>query len=97
VFLIGIHLQGNLGRNVFLNWSIIDSRTNSPLWDPIYNQTAAKFRPRGPDQVRQWPIWAPSPPRRGKFSLRATLIDEKHQPLDEAESTPFTLTKAPSP
>jgi hypothetical protein len=97
VFLIGIHLQGNLGKTVFLNWSIIDEGTGSPLRDPIYNQTAAEFRPRGPDQAREWPVWVPSPPRRGKFGFRATLIDDKHLPLYEADSKPFTLRKAPGP
>jgi hypothetical protein len=97
VFLIGIHLQGNLGRNVFLNWSIVDNATGNPLQDPIYNQTTARFRPRGPDQSREWPIWVPSPPRRGKFELRATLIDERHLPLVEADSKPFALSKGPSP
>jgi hypothetical protein len=97
VFLIGIHLQGDFGKTVLLRWSIIDNATGSALSDPIYNQPASKFRPRGPDQARQWPIWVPSPPTRGKFKLRATLLDEKHLPLDEADSKPFTLTKAPNP
>jgi hypothetical protein len=97
VFLIGIHPQGDLGRTVLLRWSIIDNATGTALPDPIYNQPASKFRPRGPDKARQWPIWVPSPPTRGRFKLRATLLDEKHLPLDEADSKPFTLTKAPNP
>ena len=97
VFLIGIHLQGDVGRTVLLKWSMIDNATGRPLSDPIYNQPAAKFRPRGPDQARQWPTWVPSPPRRGKFRFRATLLDEKQLPLDETTSKPFTVTRAASP
>jgi hypothetical protein len=96
VFLIRIHLQGNQGRRVLLRWSIIDNATGSPLQDPIYNQDQA-FQPRGPDQERQWPIWVPSPPRRGTFILRATLIDDSGHPLDQADSKPFTVAKAPGP
>jgi hypothetical protein len=96
VFLIGIHLQGNQGKTLLLKWSILDNATGSPLSDSIFNQPASKFRPRGPDQARQWPIWVPSPPRRGKFKLRATLLDEKRLPLDEADSKPFTPTKTAS-
>lgn len=97
-FLIRIHLQGDQGRRLLLRWSVIDSKTGSPLPGSTYNQDAAVLRPRGPDQERQWPIWLPSPPRRGKFVLRATLIDENemHRPVDETDSKPFTLTKAPS-
>jgi hypothetical protein len=97
-FLMGIHLQGDLGRRMLLKWSVIDRATGNPLPGPIYNQNAAEFRPRGPDQARQWPIWVPSPPRRGEFVLRATLVDEneKDRLVDQADSKPFTLKKAPS-
>jgi hypothetical protein len=96
VFLIGIRLEGNVGRTVLLRWSMIDDATGRPLSDPIYNQPAAKLRPRAADQARQWPTWVPSPPRRGKFSLRATLLDERQLPLDEATSKPFAVTRVPS-
>jgi hypothetical protein len=96
-FLIRIHLQGDQGRRMLLKWSIIDKATGSPLPDPIYNQDAGVIVSRGPDQARQLPIWVPSPPRRGKFVFRAILVDEKHLPLVQADSKPFTVTKAPSP
>lgn len=96
-FVLGIHLQGDLGRRILLKWSLVDHATNNPLRGQIYNQTAAEFRPRNNDQEREWPIWVPSPPRRGEFVLRATLVDEneKDRPVDEADSKPFTLAKAP--
>ncbi len=79
--------------------SHIDARLTSPVLRGLRasNQTAAEFRPRGPDQASEWPVWVPSPPRRGKFAFRATLIDDKHLPLYEADSKPFTLKKAPGP
>jgi hypothetical protein len=94
-FLVGIDLQGDQGKRILLNWTIIDSATGSPLTEPIYNQDAAVVRPRGPDQARQLPIWTPSPPRRGTFIFRAILLDETHRPLYQAESKPFTVSGAP--
>jgi hypothetical protein len=95
-FLLGVHLQGEQGRSHLLRWTIIDSATDSPLTDPIYNQPAAEVRPRGPDQARQLPIWIPSPPRRGKFIFRVILLDETHRPLVQADSKPFMVSGAPS-
>jgi hypothetical protein len=96
-FLIGIRLQGEQGRNLFLKWSIIDYATKTPLADPIYNQDAARVVAQSPDHARQLPIWVPSPPRRGKFVFRAMLLDETRRPLVQADSKPFTVAKAPSP
>jgi hypothetical protein len=96
-FLIRIHLQGNQGRTIRLHWSVIDVSTGNPLPGATYNQDAAAVRARGADQERQWPIWVPSPPSRGRFVLRATLLDEKRRPLDEADSKPFTVATAPGP
>ncbi len=95
-FLVGIHLQGEQGRSTFLTWAIIDKATGSPLADPIYHQDAARLQPRGPDQARQVPIWVPSPPRRGKFIFRVILLDQTHRPLDQVESKPFMVSRAPS-
>lgn len=94
-FLLGIHLQGEQGKNILIRWTIIDSATDSPLTDPIYNQPAAEVRPRGPDQARQLPIWIPSPPRRRKFIFRVILLDETHRPLVQADSKPFMVSGAP--
>ena len=79
-----------------MKWTIIDSVTDNPLTEPIYNQDAAVLRPRGPDQARQLPIWIPSPPRRGKFVLRVILLDQTHRPLVQADSKPFMVSGAPS-
>jgi hypothetical protein len=97
VFNVRVRLKGNQDARLPLRWSVIDANTGQPLRDPLYTQTATVFNPRGPDQARTWPFWVPYPPRKGKFLLRATLIDEKRQPLDEAESEPFVLARAPAP
>jgi hypothetical protein len=97
VFNVRVRLRGNEGTPLPLRWSIIDAGTRKPLRDPLYSQTATVFKPRGPDQARTWPFWVPYPPRKGKYRLRATLVDEKRQPLDEAESDPFVLARAPAP
>ncbi len=93
-FLVTIRIQGNQGKNILLKWTIIDSATEQPLTDPIYNQEAARLQPRSPDQTRQLPIWAPSPPRRGKFIFRVTLLDQTHRPLYQTEKT-FMVSTAP--
>jgi hypothetical protein len=95
-FLLDIHLQGDQGQHIVLRWSLIDAVTGNPLPGPTYNQDAAELIAHVQDQERQWPIWVPSPPRRGRFVLRTILLDNKRRPLAEADSRPFTLTKAPS-
>jgi hypothetical protein len=97
VFNVRVRLQGNQDSRLPLRWSIIDANTGEPLRDPIYNQTATVFQPRGPDHARTWPFWVPYPPRKGRFFLRTTLLDEKRQPLDEAESKPFAVARTPAP
>ena len=97
VFNARVRLRGNEDTPLPLRWSMIDAETRKPLRGPIYNQTATVFKPRGPDQARTWPFWVPHPPRTGRFLLRATLIDEKRQPLDDSESDPFTFARAPAP
>jgi hypothetical protein len=97
VFNVRVRLQGNQDKRLPLRWSIIDASTGQPLRDPLYTQTATVFEPGGPSHARTWPIWVPFPSREGKFRVRATLIDEKRQPLDEAESEPFVLARAPAP
>jgi hypothetical protein len=97
VFNVRVRLRGNQNNRLPLRWSIIDASTGQPLRDPLYTQTATVFEPGGPSHARTWPIWVPFPPRKGKFLLRATLIDEKRQPLDEAESEPFLVARAPAP
>lgn len=94
-FLLGVHLQGDQGKKILLKWNMVDTTTGRPLTEPIYNQNAAVVRPRGPDQARQLPIWTPSPPRRGRFTFRAVLLDETHRPLVQAESKPFTAGGVP--
>ena len=96
-FLIGIHLQGQQGRSVYLKWSVIDNVTGNSLADPIYNQVAGRVVARGSDQAREWPIWVPSPPRRGRYVLRVILLDETQRPLVEADSEPFTVNEASGP
>jgi hypothetical protein len=96
-FLVRIHLQGTQRRTIRLHWSVIDVATGNPLPGATYNQDAAVIRARGPDQETQWPIWTTSPERHGRFVLRTILLDEKRRPLDEADSKPFTVTKAPGP
>jgi hypothetical protein len=95
-FLLDIHLQGDQGQHIVLRWSIVDDVTGNPLPGATYNQDAAELIAHVQDQERQWPIWVPSPPRRGRFVLRTILLDNKRRPLAEADSKPFTLTKAPS-
>jgi hypothetical protein len=94
-FLVDIHLQGDRGQHIVLRWSIVDEATGNPLPGPTYNQDAAALVAEVQDQERQWPIWVPSPPRRGRFALRIILLDPKRLPLAEADSKPFTLTRAP--
>jgi hypothetical protein len=94
-FLIRVHLQGDQGRRLLLRWSLIDAKTDTPLSGDTYNQDAAMLRPRGPDQARQWPVWVPSPPKRGRYLLRASLVDENEmrRPVDQADSRPFAVAK----
>ena len=94
-FLVDIHLQGDQGQHIVLRWSIVNEATGNPLPGPTYTQDAANLVARVQDQERQWPIWVPSPPTRGRFALRIILLDTKRRPLAEADSRPFTLTKAP--
>ncbi len=97
VFNARVRLQGKPGRQLPLRWSMIDASTGESLRDPLYTQTATIFKPSGPSHARTWPFWVPYPPRKGTYRVRATLVDEKRQPLDEAESEPFTLARAPGP
>ena len=76
---------------------MIDASTGEPLRDPLYTQTATIFKPSGPNHAEAGRSGVPYPPRKGRYRVRATLIDEKRQPLDEAESEPFTLARAPAP
>jgi hypothetical protein len=96
VFVTRVRLKGNQAKRVSVRWSVIDD-AGQPLAGRIYTQTAVVFVPRGPNQARTWPIWVPSPPAKGTYRLRVTLVDQKRQPLDEANSDPFTLTRAPEP
>jgi hypothetical protein len=93
-FTVGIHLQGEQGRNTFLMWTVLDDATGIPLAEPIYHQEAARLQPRGPDQSREVPIWIPSPPRRGKFDFQVILLDQNHRPLVRAQQT-FVVDRAP--
>lgn len=95
-FLVDIHLQGDRGQHIVLRWSVVDEATGDPLPGPTYNQDAATLVAEVQDQERQWPIWVPSPPTPGRFALRIILLDPKRLPLAEADSKPFTLTRAPS-
>jgi hypothetical protein len=97
VFTVRVRLQGHQGELLPLRWTVVDTKTLEHLSGPTYNQTAVKFKPQGQDHARTWPIWVPAPDRRGTFFLRTTLVDEKRQPLDEADSQPFTLRRAPPP
>ncbi len=94
-FLVDIHLQGDRAQHIVLRWSIVDEATGNPLPGTTYNQDAADLVARVQDQEREWPIWVPSPPSRGRFALRIILLDSQRRPLAEADSKPFTLTKAP--
>lgn len=95
-FLLDIHLQGDQGQHIILRWSLIDAATGNALPRPTYDQDAAELVAQVQDQERQWPIWVPSPPRRGRFVLRTILLDTNRRPLAEADSKPFTVSKTPS-
>ena len=96
VFTVRLRAKGREGQKLGLRWSLVDVETSKRLRGPIYNQPPAWFKPSGPNQARTWPIWVPHPPWKGKFVLRADLIDGKRQPLDQAESEPFGVARTPA-
>jgi hypothetical protein len=94
-FRVGVHIQGEQGKSSFLTWTVIDSATGNPLPESIYHQEAGRFEPRNQDQFRQVPVWVPSPPKRGKFMFRVTLLDHNRLPQDQTE-VPFTVSTTPA-
>jgi hypothetical protein len=95
-FGVRVRLKGNEGIRLPLRWTVVRANTGMPLRDPLYQQEAVVFKPRGPDQARTWPLWVPYPEREGTYRLRTTLRDHKGEPQDEAMSEPFTVQRAPA-
>ena len=96
VFSIRVRLRGGVEESFPLVWTLHREPSGSPLTGSIYNQPASvTFTPRARDQSRTWPIWVPYPPRPGSFSLRATLTDQREQPVHDLESRPFRVDQVP--
>jgi hypothetical protein len=94
VFAVRVRLTGAVGEKFPLTWSLHEAGTGSRLRGWAYNQPAqVTFVPRGREHARTWPIWVPSPGRRGSYFLRATLKDEKGLPVDERDSPDFEVTR----
>jgi hypothetical protein len=96
VFSVAVRLRGGVDESFPLVWTLHRQGSGAPLRAPIYNQPASvTFTPRARDHSRAWPIWVPYPPSSGTFFLRATLTNERQEPVDERESEPFLVAEIP--
>jgi hypothetical protein len=93
VFSVRVRLKGGIEHDFPLLWTLHRAKTGERLKGALYNQPASvTFTPLARDHARTWPIWVPYPPDSGAYFLRVTLTDEKRQPVDERQSTPFEVT-----
>lgn len=97
VFAVRVRFTGSVGERFPVRWSLNSAASGLPLRDPLYSQPDLTFVPRGREHSRTWPIWVPYPPRRGRYFLRVTLTDQKHQPVDERDSPRFAVSRIPGP
>jgi hypothetical protein len=93
VFTVRVRLQGTVGQQISVNWRMFHSDGRA-LPKDIYSQTPGSFTPANEDHARTVPFWAPYPPRRGRYFIRFSLLDAKHQPLD-VKSAHFTISSVP--
>jgi hypothetical protein len=94
-FNVAVRLKGAVGKPFPLVWTLTDDKTGRPLSDDLYRQEAVVFTPRAAEDARTWPIWVPYPERPGRFRLDVSLTDEKHQPVDQLDSEPFSIRTIP--
>ena len=96
VFTVRLRLEGVVGKEFPLLWTLADAEHGRPVPDELYRQEAATFEPAGVAHGRTWPIWVPYPPKPGRYRLDLVLADEKHQPVDERSSASFRLPTIPA-
>lgn len=94
IFLVSVHLQGNLGQTLRLRWRLYGEH-GSALAGRQYDQILGKYEPAGQDHDRRAPFWLPYPPRPGRYHSRFTLIDGKGKPSDDLTSEPFVIKRVP--
>jgi hypothetical protein len=93
VFTVRVRLKGTVGQRISVNWRMFHSDGRA-LPKDIYSQTAGSFTPATEDHARTVPFWAPYPLHRGRYFMRFSLLDEKHQPLD-LKLVHFTISSVP--
>ena len=95
LFTVRVRLEGGVGREYPLIWTVYDVRRGSAVSDDLYEQQAATFTPAAETHARTWPVWVPYPDRPGRYRLDFVLQDEKRQPVDERSSQPFSIATVP--
>jgi hypothetical protein len=93
VFTVRVRLKGTVGQRISVNWRMFHSDGRA-LPKDLYSQTAGWFTPATEDHARTVPFWAPYPLNRGRYFVRFSLLDAKHQPLD-LKYVHFTISSVP--
>ncbi len=89
VFDVAVRIVGLVNKPYELRWSMYQRRHNveTLLVGRAYSQVvAAKFVPRSPDHLTEWPVWVPPPPRQGIYVVRFVLLDERGLPVARRDS-----------
>jgi hypothetical protein len=94
IFLVGVHLQGNIGKTLRLRWRLYGADGRA-LSGRQYDQILGEYEPAGQDHDRRAPFWLPYPPRPGRYYSRFTLIDGKGTPSDDFTSKAFVIKRVP--
>jgi hypothetical protein len=95
VFDVKMHIQGEQGNRFTLRWFIVDVDRGVRLRGASFNQKPAIFRPRNQNQVREYPVWVPRPPRAGRYQITFALANDKGEPVDRHNSDAFRVNSRP--
>lgn len=91
---VRVRFQGQLHQRLPLRWTMRRA-DGTQLHGRLYNQRPIVFTVEHESDARTVPIWAPYPPRAGRYSIDFTVADSQGKPLDE-ESTPvFVVRRVP--
>jgi hypothetical protein len=93
-FAVRVRLKGYQGVDMPLRWQMQDDRAGRRLRN--FEHIALSFRPENQDHRRTVPVWIPSPPRPGRYTVRFSLLDRKNEPLDDVTTAPFTVARVPA-
>jgi hypothetical protein len=95
VFGTSVRLIGSKGKRFMLQLSLLDAKTRERLRDPTYTVIAADYVPANQNHAHTWSSWFPYPSRKGRFLVRATLLDARERPVEERDSEPFRVDDIP--